>query len=180
MTGVVRYRLTYSLTLDEQVDDLLRSWRAFGTVATQRKVAILVGVLLTLLLYIVWQKTHINPIAAPIAGALVGLMLLMTVERRLRRNGRQVLGKINGHESPIEMVIELTDSEVILRRPDDQQIWRWSAIRSVDQDADAIRLMTSRYTLLNLPARSFRTAREEEECLAFLKQKLSMNGLPQH
>lgn len=179
MTGVVRYRLTYSMTLDEQVEDLIRSWRAFGTVSTQRKVAVLTGVLLSLLLYVVWQKAHINPVAAPIAGALAGLILYVTVERRLRRTGRQVLAKINGHDSAVEMVIELTDSEVILRRPDDQQVWRWSAIRSVEEDSGGIRLMTSRYSLLNLPARSFRSAREEQECLAFLRQKLSMNGVPQ-
>jgi hypothetical protein len=176
MTNVVRFRLSCCLTLEEQVEDLMLVWKAFGTLATQRKVAFLMGAMVAMLLHIAWHGIHRGGQSALLVGAIAGLILYATVGRRLRRTGRTVLKKINGHDAPIDMVVELTDSEVIVRRLEDEQIWKWSAIRSVTQDADAIRLLTARYTMVNLPEKAFRSQKERDECLAFVEQRVSLNA----
>ena len=45
-----------------------------------------------------------------------------------------------------------------------------------DFGADEFRLLTARYSIINLPKRAFRSEREEEECLAFIRQRLSTSG----
>jgi hypothetical protein len=132
-----------------------------------------------MLLHIAWQNVDRGGAAALAAGGLAGLILFATVNRRMRRAGRTILLKINGNDSPTEIVVELTDAEAVIRRPDDEASYRWSGIRSVSDHPEMIRLLTKRYSTINLPKRAFRSSREVEECLAFLRQKLSLNGMPQ-
>jgi hypothetical protein len=175
-----RFRLSFNMTLDEQVEDLLHSWRASGIVATQRRVAVLTGLFVGLMLYVVWSNFFAAAVPAVIGGLIVFGILFTSINRRLRRQGRWILRKIYGNEAPIDMVVELTDVDAILRRPDHDQIWHWPGIRSVSEDAENFRLLTGRYSIISLPKRAFRNVHEEQECLAFIRQKLSMNGSPQH
>lgn len=175
-----RFRLSFNMTLDEQVEDLLHAWKASGIVATQKKLAILAGLFVGLMLYVLWSDLFQAAVPATIAGLIVFAILFTSINRRLRRQGRWILLKINGSEAPVDMVVELTDADAILRRPDHDQVWHWPGIRAVSEDAENLRLLTGRYSIISLPRRAFRNTREEEECLAFIRQKLSMNGSPQH
>lgn len=179
MTNIVRYRLTYGLTLDEQVEDLMLAWKALGTLATQRKLAVMMGVMMALLLYVLWRDVDRGGVAAFSAGGIAGVIFFATVNPRMRRAGRTILRKINGSDTPIEIVVELTDSEVIVRRPEEETTSRWPRILSVTEDSETIRLLTRRYATVDLPKRAFRSTREAEECVAFIRQKLSLNGVVQ-
>jgi hypothetical protein len=178
--SATRFRLSFNMTLDEQVEDLLQAWRASGIVALQRRISILTGLFVGMMLYVLWMDLFAAAIPAVIGGVVVFAILFATINRRLRRQGRWILLKIQGSDAPVDMVVELTDADAILRRPDHDQVWHWSGIRSVSEDQEAFRLLTGRYSIINLPKRAFRNVREEEECLAFMRQKLSMNGSPQH
>ena len=175
-----RFRLSFNMTLDEQVEDLLQAWRATGIIALQRRIAVLTGLFVGMMLYVLWMDLFAAAVPSVIGGFVVFAILLSTINRRLRRQGRWILLKIQGSDAPVDMVVELTDADAILRRPDHDQVWHWHGIRAVSEDEENFRLLTGRYSIISLPKRAFRNTREEEECVAFIRQKLSMNGAPQH
>ena len=175
----IRFRLSFNMTLDEQVEDLLRAWRVSGVVAAQRK-SIIVGTVFIILLSSLYWMDREAAVIGIIFGVVFFVSMFGSINRRLRRQARWTLHKFQGTDAPLDMAVELTDADAILRRPDHDQVWHWSGIRSVSEDQDALRLLTARYSIISLPKRAFRNVREEEECLAFMRQKLSMNGSPQH